>query len=95
MKRRYWILLGVMVALVPLGLLTDAPAWGEWGREHYAKLLGFIPRGMAAAPEGGGVLPDYSVPGLGAVSGYYLSALVGVALLAGVYWLLYRMVKRR
>ena len=95
MKRRYWMLLGLVTALVPLGLLTDAPAWGEWGREYYEKALGFIPKGMAAVPEGGGVLPDYSVPGLGSVSGYYLSALVGIGLLAGVYWLLYRLVKRR
>lgn len=95
MTRRYWILLGVMTALVPLGLLSDAPAWGEWGREYYEKLLGYLPRGMAAAPEGGGLLPDYTVPGVGEVGGYYLSALAGILLLAGIYWILHRAVKRR
>jgi uncharacterized membrane protein len=93
MKRRLWILLGVMAAFVPLGLISDAPAWGEWGREYYQKILGFIPHGIASAPERG-VLPDYAAPGLGNIPGYYLSAVVGIAAVVAVYYLLYRMVKR-
>jgi hypothetical protein len=93
MKRRYWMLTALLIALVPLGLLSDAPAWGEWERSYYEKVLGYIPRGIAHAG-GGGLLPDYSVPGLGEVGGYYLSALVGVALLAAIYYLLFRTVRR-
>ena len=94
MKRRYWILLGLLTALVPLGLLTDAPAWGEWDPEHYRRVLGFIPEGIARASEAKAPLPDYTVPGLGEISGYYLSALAGVLLLLGIYYLIYRMVRR-
>jgi hypothetical protein len=31
---------------------------------------------------------------LGEISGYYLSALAGVLLLLGIYYLIYRMVRR-
>ena len=94
MRRRAWILLGILVVLVPLGLLSPYSAWGEWEPEHYRQLLGYIPDGIANARGLKGAMPDYSVPFLGSVGGYYLSALVGIALLGGIYYLLSRWVKR-
>ena len=80
--KRVWPIVAVMLACVPLGLLTDAEAWGEWDVHYYAEKLGFIPEGMkhfhsALHP----LLPEYTAPGTGSVTGYYLSAVVGVVLI--------------
>ena len=78
--KKLYLIVAVMLVCVPLGLLTDAQAWGEWDLRYYAEKLGFIPEGMqkfslSLHPP----LPDYSAPGTGSVTGYYISALVGVA----------------
>ncbi len=77
----------IMLVCVPLGLLTDAQAWGEWDLHYYAKKLGFIPSGMehfrfSFHP----VLPDYSAPGHGDIVGYYVSAIAGIAVLY-LFWM--------
>lgn len=92
-KRALLILIGLL-ALVPLGLLTDAPAWGEWDLEYYQQKLGFIPAGLKSAEGVKPLLPDYSLPGMDPVVGYYISGIVGVLLLFGVYYLLYKLLKR-
>jgi hypothetical protein len=94
MNKRAWILLGILVALVPLGLISQSSAWGEWDNSYYQKLLGFIPKGIAHANGVEGLLPDYSLPSIGSVGGYYLSALVGIGLLLGIYFILHKWVKR-
>jgi len=93
-KRRLWMLLGAAVLLTPLGLLTDASAWGEWEESYYQKALGYIPHGIKNAPHWHAPLPDYALHGLSSVAGYYLSALVGVAAIYGVFWLMSRSRKR-
>ena len=93
---KLWIVLGVLVLLSPLGLLASGTAWGEWGADEFSDMLGYVPRGLArfgaiwSAP-----LPDYSIPGVGDVPGYILSAVVGIALVALVTWGLGRLVARR
>lgn len=83
------IILAIMIALVPLGLLTDAPAWGEWDSDFYQKTLGFIPEGIAKAKEFiHPLLPDYSLPGTNSVVGYYISAVVGSVLIFGIFYLI-------
>ncbi|WP_292657813.1 PDGLE domain-containing protein [Nitratifractor sp.] len=86
--KKVWLLVIVLLVSVPLGLLTDAEAWGEWDVDYYAKKLGFIPEGMkqfslSLHP----LLPDYSAPGTGSVTGYYISAAVGVVLIY-FFWML-------
>ncbi len=90
------LILGLMLLAVPLGLLTDAPAWGEWDNDYYKKVLGFIPKGMEEFnsfihP----ILPDYSVPGKSAVLGYYTSAIVGVAIIFLVWFVLGKIIAKR
>jgi cobalt/nickel transport system permease protein len=92
---KLWILwgaLGVLVLATPLGLLASGTAWGEWGLDELRNLgLGFIPQGLEKltgwwpAP-----LPDYGFPRMGAVIGYILSAVIGIALVAFLLWLLGR-----
>jgi len=93
-RKRLWILLALFLALVPLGLLSDAPAWGEWGHHYYQKLLGYIPAGIARAEGIDAPLADYSVPHLGGVLGYYLSALIGASVLYLLFVLMLKVQKR-
>ncbi|MSP13863.1 MAG: cobalt transporter CbiM [Chloroflexi bacterium] len=91
-----WIGMAILVILTPLGLLASGTAWGEWGQDELAQVLGTkaIPQGISQAFGGIAPLPDYSVPGLGEVPGYVMSAVVGVLLTAililGVGYLLSR-----
>ena len=94
MKKKVFIVLGILVALVPLGLLTENPAWGEWDLDYYKEKLGFIPKGMQSSGLVHPILPDYEVPGLGTVSGYYLSAIVGVLMVFAIYFILSKLAKR-
>ena len=88
------IILSIMVIAVPLGLLTDAPAWGEWDNEYYKKTLGFIPKGMENANSINPIIPDYSI-GNNDVIGYYVSAIVGVILIYLVWFIVGKMVIRK
>ncbi len=81
-----YVLLAVLICAVPLGLLAEGTAWGEWGADEIAevvsdgKVLGYTPTGMADGFEWSTLFPDYSVAGLPDAFGYILSAIIGVAL---------------
>ena len=94
MKRKVFIVLGLLIVLVPLGLLTDSSAWGEWESNYYKKILGFVPDGIKSAKGVHPILPDYSVPGLNETIGYYISAIVGLLLIFVVFYLLVKIFKR-
>lgn len=88
--RVLWIVVAVLVILTPLGLLAPGTAWGEWGSEQLQGMgLGFVPKGLHAM-EGmwNAMFPNYSFPGLGENAGYILSAILGVLLIAIVFWIL-------
>jgi cobalt/nickel transport system permease protein len=97
---KVWILWGglaVAALATPLGLLASGTAWGEWGIDELQNMgLGFIPRGLEnlagwwPAP-----LPDYGFPRMGAVIGYILSAVVGIAVVAFLLWMLGRWLSRK
>ncbi len=95
--RALWLILGVLAVLTPLGRLASGTAWGEWAPEQLAaRGLGFVPQGLQQfsntwrAP-----LPSYQLPGIGSVSGYLLSAILGIVLVAVVVFLVGRLVARR
>lgn len=97
---KLWILwgaLGLAVLATPIGLLASGTAWGEWGVEELHEMgLGFIPQGIERftgwwpAP-----IPDYGFSRMGAVIGYILSALVGIAAVIFLMWILGRWLSRR
>ncbi len=93
MKRKAYYILCVLILFSPLGLISDADAWGEWGNEYYQKILGFIPEGIKNAKGINALMPDYSLGGTNDIVGYYLSAIVGIALLFGVYFILSKILK--
>ena len=93
MKRKAFYILGILILLSPLGLISDADAWGEWGNEYYQKILGFIPEGIKNAKGINALMPDYSLSGTNDVVGYYISAIVGIVLLFGIYFILSKTLK--
>lgn len=84
-------IMGLLVVLCPLGLLTEATAWGEWGTDEIVDVaeggsaLGYVPQGMEQGFSWESPLADYAFPGMPDVTGYILSAVIGVALLVIVY----------
>jgi len=104
--RKLWIGIFILVLLSPLGLVLPAlfgakGAWGEWGALQIEKLAGFVPEGMKRlAGRWKAPLPDYAVPGqgqglAGSGFGYVLSAIVGVATVAGLMYLLTKLLVRK
>lgn len=91
-KGLFYIFL-LMVSLVPLGLLTDASAWGEWDNAYYQKILGFIPEGIKNAKSINAFISDYSVKGLSDIAGYYISAIVGAVLIFGIFYIITKVKK--
>lgn len=85
LKPLYYLLVALLV-LVPLGLLAEGTAWGEWGADEIAQItsggaaLGYTPSGMLSGFEWNALIPDYSLAGLPDVAAYYLSAVIGIAL---------------
>lgn len=77
-----FIILAVLIVLTPIGLIASGDAWGEWGNEHFASSLGYVPQGLAKISGWWkALLPDYTVNGTGNVLGYIISAAVGVLLI--------------
>ena len=97
---KLWIGLGVFMLLSPLGLILPdyfkaGSAWGEWGSDEIGKMVGYVPQGLARVGElWKAPMPDYAVKGweekgLTHLSiAYIISAVVGVALIVLVTWLL-------
>ncbi len=92
----FLLVLVVIIGLVPLGLLTANPAWGEWDLSFFTQKLGVVPHGLQKlkdiyfAP-----VPDYSLQSLGSVAGYYFSALVGVLSVVLIFFFFVRGKDRR
>lgn len=87
--RALLIPLAVLVVLTPLGLIASGTAYGEWSSDELKGILGYIPRGLASmADRWHALLPDYGLPFGGgravSVAGYILSAIVGMAVIAGL-----------
>ena len=86
----------IMIISVPVGLLTSAPAFGEWDPDYYLKKLGFIPQGMQHFPQlQHPLLPDYSLPGANDVLGYYISAIVGVILVFIIWFIIGKIIAKK
>jgi len=86
MKSKVFKILAVMFALVPLGLLTQNPAWGEWKSEYYIKVLGYLPKGMVEVKGVTPILPNYAMKGGNEVLWYYLSAILGIVLIFAIFY---------
>lgn len=97
----------VVIVLCPLGLIIPAhfqagDAWGEWGADEMTKLVGYVPQGLSKlsglwnAP-----MPDYSFKGWEEKGmthlsfAYIISAFLGVAVIAGIVFVIGRLLARK
>ena len=104
--KKLWIGMGVLIVLSPLGLILPdhfkaGSAWGEWGTDEIQKMAGFIPQGFAKLAElWKAPMPDYAFQGwegkgLSSLSfAYIVSAVVGIAIIAGVAFLIGKLLAR-
>lgn len=93
-KKYIYLLLFFCVVLTPLGLIAQGGAWGEWSAQELQNMLGFVPKSIAEAKPFVHILfPDYEMRGVNLLASTWLSALVGVALVFLVFFLLKRSVK--
>lgn len=93
MKKIFYPLF-ILFLLVPLGLLSENPAWAEWDNEYYQEVLGYIPEGIKNGFKIEGFMPDYTFSGLNDIVSYYLSAIVGIVLIFGFFYLLGKKIAR-
>jgi hypothetical protein len=104
---KFWVGLGVLVALSPLGLLLPehfkaGSAWGEWGADEMQTLVGYIPEGLEqfsrlwSAP-----IPDYAFKGWEGKSitslslAYIFSAVLGIFICAGIVLILGKFLSKK
>jgi hypothetical protein len=104
--KKLWIGIGILILLSPLGIIIPKlfgaeGAWGEWGLDEIEKVAGFIPQGMKRLAETWKApLADYGLPnqskGLAGESvGYVATAFIGVAITAGLMYLVAKLLGRR
>ncbi len=88
MKLKVFVIILVLFILLPLGIMTDYSAWGEWETEFFQKVLGFVPEGIKNAIHIEAPFPDYTLKGFNPIVSYYISGLIGVVLIFGFFYLL-------
>ncbi|MBP3892588.1 MAG: cobalt transporter CbiM [Atopobiaceae bacterium] len=86
-------LIAVLIAACPLGLIATGDAWGEWGVEDLADMVGYTPAGLGDGWEWSALMPDYAVGSLPEWIGYVISAVIGVSLLVVIFRLASSMAK--
>jgi len=93
MIRRYWWVVGLLLAVVVVAVLAPFASSDPDGLERVAIDAGFAEQGTDPGFE---ILPDYSVPFLGdSTLSLIVAGIIGVALLFGAMWLLGRVLARR
>lgn len=103
---KMWLGVIGLILLIPLGLLASGGAFGEDSAEDIKKALGYVPSGLQSL--GGrfhALLQDYGVPNspfsadakdlLHQSVGYYVAAVAGIALIAGITLVVGRLVAAR
>lgn len=82
LKYGYGFILG-LILLVPIGLIASGSAWGEWSVDEISNRLGYLPKGFLNGFNFNSIIPDYTIAGFTDVSGYIISAIIGVVLIFG------------
>lgn len=103
---KMWLAIIGLILLVPLGLLAPGGAFGEGSAEDIKAAFGFVPKGFAAlAGRYHALLQDYGVPNspfsadatglLHQSVGYYVAAVAGIAIIAGITLVVSRLLAAR
>lgn len=90
-KKYLFVFIFIVIALTPLGLIAEGPAWGEWSVEEIQAMIGFVPHSIEVTrPLIAAMIPDYEIGGLNAWVSTWASAAIGAGL---VFLLLFGMKK--
>jgi cobalt/nickel transport system permease protein len=86
-KKPIFILMAILIALVPLGLLAQGTAWGEWGADEIMNITGlsYVPSRLGSGWSLSSVFPDYTIAGIPDTLAYIISAVLGVAVLIIIF----------
>ena len=104
--KKLWIGLFILALLTPLGVILPAKfnaggAWGEWGPEELEKLIGYVPEGLKKLADlWKAPIPDYNFGGEGAslavqVISYIVSGILGILTVAGVIYVISKLIVKR
>lgn len=84
----------VLIILVPIGLIASGAAYGEWDTDYLNQTLGYIPAGLGSmaghiwhAPLDGYDLPGQHDTIWTQMPGYYLSAILGIAVVGTIMYI--------
>jgi cobalt/nickel transport system permease protein len=94
-----YVFIALLICLVPLGLLAEGTAWGEWGADEIAEVvsggqaLGYTPAGMTDGFSLSAIMPDYTIAGIPDAAAYILSAVIGVAIVVILFRLIGSLMK--
>ena len=104
-NKLWWAIIG-LILLVPLGLLASGGAFGEDSAEDIKNAIGYVPKGMESlAGWWHALLRDYGIPNSRFSAdapdlfhqsiGYYVAAVVGIAIIAVITLVVSRLVAAR
>ena len=94
-KKYLFVFIFIVIALTPLGLIAEGPAWGEWSVEEIQAMVGFVPHSIEVTqPLIAAMIPDYEISGMNAWASTWISAALGVGLVFAVMIGIKKSVKR-
>ncbi len=82
--KKIWIIPMILLIMVPLGLIAEGSAWGEWPLQELSKMVGFVPQGMRNLSELWSSVPfrDYTLPFMKGFLGYIIAGIIGAGIAA-------------
>jgi hypothetical protein len=84
-----------VIALSPLGLIAEGPAWGEWSVEEIKAMIGYVPQSIEnTKPLIEAVIPDYEIGGMSPLVSTWVSAALGAGLVYAIMAGIRKSVKR-
>jgi len=94
--RPLWAVIVFLIIAAPLGLLATGSPWGEWAKEEFVELAGYVPAGMdALSGRWSGPMPGYGSPsGSYPALFYVVSAAIGSAAVVFVIYIWGRLWRR-
>jgi len=94
-KKYLLIFILAAIALTPLGLIAEGPAWGEWSAEEIQAMLGYVPQSIEnTKPLIAAIIPDYEISGVNGIFSSWISAMLGAALVFAVMAIIKKSAKR-
>lgn len=106
LQKKLWIGIAILALLSPLGIIVPdkfraGDAWGEWGTDALAKILGYVPEGLRRTADlWKAPVPDYNLGGENAAMGikvlsYIISGFIGVVIAGLAVYLISRFLVKR